>query len=72
VFDFLLEMLTFFDFGLIDWWAGLNRGLRLSIALAFVIAGGLVWLLGGSWFWFVPLLIVGVILLIAAIEIRGG
>lgn len=72
MFDLLFEVFMFFDFGLIERWAGLNRGLRLGIALAITLAGGVAWLLGGSWFWFVPLLIVGVILLIAAIEIRDG
>jgi hypothetical protein len=61
-----------FDFGLIEWWAGLNRGLRLSLALAVALTGGLVWLLGGAWVWWVPLVVVGVILLIAAIEIKDG
>jgi hypothetical protein len=72
VFGSLFEVFMFFDFGLAEWWAGLNRGLRLSTAVAITLAGGVAWLLGGSWLWWVPLVVLGAALLVAAIEIKDG
>jgi hypothetical protein len=58
-----------FDDEFFAWWGGPNPVLRFGLTLAVLLAGALL-VAGGAWLWGLPLLVIGVVMLIATLEIR--
>jgi hypothetical protein len=56
-----------FGRGFYEWWAGLDESYRYGVAIAILVASGLLWYFGvGGWMLAGPLFLVGVVLLLFA------
>lgn len=60
-------MYEHFGFGFYEWWAGLRRLTRVTIALAILAAGAtLAWFMPNDGFLWLPIVITGGVLVVAA------